>query len=394
MGELVESFGAGRAAPLEAVAVAKCLHEAFASAGTLDSWQAGARRLRAELAWPNVARTYLAGYESIGVMSTLGQTIANRAMTDLRITTARDLLLEATTTEVAGAFTDAGVSHMVLKGPVLKIGCSPAATTMSRPTSMSSWARTTGVQPRPSWRNSGSSHCCWTSSPVTAPTMPAPTFARPEGRRSICTAPCSAPKHPRPSSGASSTGRPSLRCSSEQADQSPQPGGPAAARRTPCRPERGRRRTHPPLPDTLHRDQRRAASGRRAPHRQGDRGNRRLRTRALTRPRGAGAEPQVRDHAQRFGAHRAQSCIGPQHRPRRRMVRHAQDIPRPCALRRPQDLPAGRLHGKLLPERPLARRPPARLPDTLAVARPPTASFAEGLEGARRTSRHSAPPDG
>ena len=71
MGELIESFGAGRAAPLEAVAVANCLDEAFASAGTLESWQAGARRLRAELSWPNVARTYLAGYESIGVTSTL-----------------------------------------------------------------------------------------------------------------------------------------------------------------------------------------------------------------------------------------------------------------------------------------------------------------------------------
>ena len=70
MGELIESFGAGRAAPLEAVAVANCLDEAFASPGTLESWQAGARRLRAELSWPNVARTYLSGYESIGVTST------------------------------------------------------------------------------------------------------------------------------------------------------------------------------------------------------------------------------------------------------------------------------------------------------------------------------------
>jgi glycosyltransferase involved in cell wall biosynthesis len=69
MGELVEGFGAGRAAPLEASAVAGCLNEAFGSAGALESWQAGARRLRAELTWPNVARTYLAGYESIGVTS-------------------------------------------------------------------------------------------------------------------------------------------------------------------------------------------------------------------------------------------------------------------------------------------------------------------------------------
>jgi len=70
MGELVETFGAGCAAPLEAAAVARCLNEAFASAGTLESWQAGARRLRDELAWPNVARTYLSGYESVGVTST------------------------------------------------------------------------------------------------------------------------------------------------------------------------------------------------------------------------------------------------------------------------------------------------------------------------------------
>lgn len=70
MGELVESFGAGRAAPLEAAAVARCLEEAFASPETLDSWRAGARRLRAELAWPNVARTYISGYESVGVTGT------------------------------------------------------------------------------------------------------------------------------------------------------------------------------------------------------------------------------------------------------------------------------------------------------------------------------------
>lgn len=70
MGELIESFGAGRAAPLEAAAIAGGLNEAFASAETLESWQAGARRLRAELAWSNVAQTYLTGYVSIGVAIT------------------------------------------------------------------------------------------------------------------------------------------------------------------------------------------------------------------------------------------------------------------------------------------------------------------------------------
>lgn len=67
MGELVERFGAGRAAPLEAAAVAGCLNEAFASPETLDSWRVGAQKLRTELAWPNVARRYLKGYESVGV---------------------------------------------------------------------------------------------------------------------------------------------------------------------------------------------------------------------------------------------------------------------------------------------------------------------------------------
>ena len=41
-------------------------------------------------------------------------------MSDPRITTARDLLLEATTAEVVGAFAAAGVGHISLKGPVLK----------------------------------------------------------------------------------------------------------------------------------------------------------------------------------------------------------------------------------------------------------------------------------
>ena len=41
-------------------------------------------------------------------------------MTDPRITAARDLLLDGTTTEVAGAFVEAGISHVVLKGPVLR----------------------------------------------------------------------------------------------------------------------------------------------------------------------------------------------------------------------------------------------------------------------------------
>ena len=70
MGELVESFGAGRAAALDPAAVASCLQEAFRSPRTFDSWQVGAQRLRAELAWPNVARTYLRGYESIGATNT------------------------------------------------------------------------------------------------------------------------------------------------------------------------------------------------------------------------------------------------------------------------------------------------------------------------------------
>ena len=74
MGELVERFGAGRAAPLEPAAVAECLHEAFASPGTLDSWHAGALRLRAELVWPRVARTYINGYESIEAMKQLRPT--------------------------------------------------------------------------------------------------------------------------------------------------------------------------------------------------------------------------------------------------------------------------------------------------------------------------------
>jgi hypothetical protein len=41
-------------------------------------------------------------------------------VTDPRITTARDLLLEATTAEVVSAFAAAGVGHISLKGPLLK----------------------------------------------------------------------------------------------------------------------------------------------------------------------------------------------------------------------------------------------------------------------------------
>ena len=41
MGELVEKFGAGRAASLEPAAVARCLHEAFRTPRTLDSWRGG-----------------------------------------------------------------------------------------------------------------------------------------------------------------------------------------------------------------------------------------------------------------------------------------------------------------------------------------------------------------
>ena len=301
-------------------------------------------------------------------------------MTDPRITTARDLLLEATTAEVVGAFAAAGVGHISLKGPVLKqTAVSRRRRACLRRRRCPREPGRLGRQPRPNSQTSGSSHCCWTSSPVTARTTPDPTLARPGGRPSTCTAPCSGPKLLRPSCGASSTGRPSLRCSATSRSDVLNPAGQLmhvalhAAQNG-----AGDARTLRYL-DTLHRDRRRAASGRRAPDRQGDRGNRRLRARTLTRPVRAGAEPHARDHAQRFRAHGAQGSFGPEHGARDRVARDSDHVPRSCALRLPQDLPAGRLHGKLLPERPLARRPSARLPGALGVARAPAAALAPSM---------------
>ncbi len=302
-------------------------------------------------------------------------------MTDLRITAARNLLVEATTTEVAGAFTEAGVSHVVLKGPVLRDRLFPGgdehvSADVDVLVAPEHWAAAEIQLARLGFE------------PLLLDIIPGdrPNHARPYVRS---TGGPSVDLH-RTLLGAEAPASVVWSVLDGETEPAMLVGKPI--------------RVLNPAGQLLHVALHAAQNG------AGDARTLRYLTRCIEIsdeqqaadalriaraieatdafalglslvPVGAGAEPQVRDHAQRFGAHRAQSCIGPQHRPRRRMVRDAQDIPRPCALRRPQDLPAGRLHGELLPERPLARRPTARLPDTLAVARPPTASFAEGLEG-------------
>ena len=58
-------------------------------------------------------------------------------MTHPRITAARDLLLEATTAEVVGAFAAADVGHIFAQGAAAESnGCFPAATSTSPQTSM------------------------------------------------------------------------------------------------------------------------------------------------------------------------------------------------------------------------------------------------------------------
>ena len=250
---------------------------------------------------------------------------------------------------------------------------SPTATITSPPTSMSSSRPRAGRQPRSSSPTSGSSHCCWTSSPATAQTTPDPyirSTGRPHGRPA---------PHParRRSSRVGRLERPRPRDrdrnAPEQADQNPQPGRPAVAHGTPRRPKRRCRRPHTPLPQPLHRDQRHATRSRRAQDRPRDRGNRRLRARTLTRPRRTRSSTVTLQHQpQQIRAHRTQSRISPQHRTRDRMARDPNEPPRPSTLPPPQSLPARRIHEKFLPKRPLARRTPARLPSTMAPPRPPT----------------------
>jgi glycosyltransferase involved in cell wall biosynthesis len=67
MGELIERSDAGLASALDPGSIARCLRRAFLETQTLVDWKAGAERLNTQLAWPNVAQTYLDGYRNVGI---------------------------------------------------------------------------------------------------------------------------------------------------------------------------------------------------------------------------------------------------------------------------------------------------------------------------------------